>query len=51
MRNFKKLVLASVLALSVVSCVSTQKGMQSSPVVSRKCLSLTPIKADINVGR
>ena len=45
----RKLVLALVLATTMVSCVSTQKGMQSSPVVSRN-VELDPIKADINVA-
>ena len=45
----KKLVLAVALATTMVSCVSTQKGMQSSPVVSRN-VELDPIKADINVA-
>lgn len=34
--------------LSLTSCVSTNRGFQSSPVISRN-INLDPIKADINV--
>jgi hypothetical protein len=49
MKHFKTIV-ASILVISVVmtSCVSTNKGYQSSPVLSRK-VELDPIKADITV--
>ncbi len=36
-------------AISLTSCVSTNKGYQSSPVLSRN-VQLDPIKADINVN-
>tara|TARA_B110000285_G_scaffold117609_1_gene133306 strand:- start:162 stop:695 length:534 start_codon:yes stop_codon:yes gene_type:complete len=41
----------TIVALSIVSfssCIATNKGVQSSPVISRN-VQLDPIKADINV--
>lgn len=37
-----------MLTLSMTSCVSTNKGFQSTPVIAR-AVQLDPIKADINV--
>jgi hypothetical protein len=48
----KKIVKFSViisLALSIVSCTTTNKGFQSSPVISRN-VQLDPIKADVKVN-
>ncbi len=47
-----KILMSSILlylAFSLSSCVTTNKGFQSSPVVSRN-VNLDPIKADINVN-
>ena len=44
-----KLVLICSLAIFFNSCVSTNKGFQSSPVISRN-VQLDPIKADIQVN-
>jgi hypothetical protein len=38
----------ALLALNFTACVSTNKGFQSSPVISRN-VNLDPIKADIKV--
>ena len=38
----------TMLVVSMTSCVTTNKGFQSSPVVSRN-VNLDPIKADIKV--
>ena len=46
---FKKITKLSVLIISLSSCVTTNKGFQSSPVVSRN-VELDPIKADIKVN-
>lgn len=43
-----KLSLIALMFISVTSCVTTNKGFQSSPVISRN-VQLDPIKADINV--
>lgn len=43
------ILLLSVIILSMSSCISTNKGVQSSPVVARD-VQLDPIKADINVN-
>lgn len=43
-----KITLLSLLIISFSSCVTTNRGFQSSPVVSRN-VQLDPIKADINV--
>jgi hypothetical protein len=43
------LVLICSLATSFTSCVTTNKGFQSSPVISRN-VQLDPIKADIKVN-
>lgn len=45
------LIKTSILLISILtltSCVSTKRGFQSSPVISRN-VNLDPIKADINV--
>ncbi len=44
-----KLVLICSLAIFFTSCVTTNKGFQSSPVISRNVM-LDPIKADIKVN-
>lgn len=44
-----KITLALVAGVLMTSCVSTNKGFQSSPVISRN-VSLDPIKADIKVN-
>lgn len=50
MKNIlNKLVLICSLAIFFTSCVSTNKGYQSSPVISRN-VQLDPIKADIKVN-
>jgi len=41
--------MAIVLVLGTTSCVTTNKGFQSSPVISRN-VELDPIKADIEVN-
>ena len=41
-------IILSIAAISFSSCVSTRRGFQSSPVISRD-VALDPIKADINV--
>jgi hypothetical protein len=46
-RHLKLLSIAAIIVMS--SCVSTKKGFQSSPVVSRE-VQLDPIKADIKVN-
>ena len=46
---FKNIVLICSLAIFFTSCVSTNKGFQSSPVISRN-VQLDPIKADIKVN-
>ena len=43
------LTLLATLVISFSSCVSTNKGFQSSPVMSRN-VQLDPIKADLNVN-
>jgi hypothetical protein len=43
-----KMSLIALMLISVTSCVTTNKGFQSSPVISRN-VQLDPIKADINV--
>ncbi len=48
-KTFKKITKLSVLIISLSSCVTTNKGFQSSPVVSRN-VELDPIKADIKVN-
>lgn len=45
----KNLILYSFVMLLFASCASTNKGFQSSPVLSRK-VNLDPIKADIKVN-
>ncbi len=45
----KKIILAFTVLVVFSSCVSTNKGFQSSPVVSRN-VELDPIKADIKVN-
>ncbi len=42
------LTIVAMLLVSITSCVTTNKGFQSSPVISRN-VQLDPIKADINV--
>lgn len=49
MKGFSKVVLAGALfSVLAVSCVSTNRGYQSSPVISRN-VELDPIRADIEV--
>lgn len=48
-KNTNNLVLICTLAIFFTSCVSTNKGYQSSPVISRN-VQLDPIKADIKVN-
>lgn len=43
------MLVAVIATISLTSCVSTNKGFQSSPVISRN-VDLDPIKADINVN-
>jgi hypothetical protein len=43
-----KITLLTILIISFSSCISTNRGFQSSPVVSRN-VQLDPIKADIKV--
>lgn len=45
----KNIALACTVSLLLTSCVSTNKGFQSSPVISRN-VELDPIKADIKVN-
>ena len=44
----KQILFISVVVLTLSSCVTTNKGFQSSPVISRN-VQLDPIKADIRV--
>ncbi len=48
-QTLKNLVLICSIAILFASCVSTNKGFQSSPVISRN-VQLDPIKADIKVN-
>ncbi len=48
MKIIKKLLLGGLFAAALTSCVSTNKGFQSSPVISRN-VELDKIKADIKV--
>ncbi len=47
-KTITKITLLSILIISISSCVTTNRGFQSSPVVSRN-VQLDPIKADIKV--
>lgn len=47
-KTITKITLLSLLIISISSCVTTNRGFQSSPVVSRN-VQLDPIKADIKV--
>jgi hypothetical protein len=50
MKNYVlKLTLSLLIITSINSCVSTNKGFQSSPVMSRN-VDLDPIKADIEIN-
>ncbi len=48
-QNHLNLLLSCAIAIGLSSCMSTKKGYQSSPVVSRN-VQLDPIKADIVVN-
>jgi hypothetical protein len=47
--KLKSLAIVIVIALTFTSCISTNKGFQSSPVIARN-VELDPIKADIVVN-
>ena len=49
MKKTTLLLVLTAATLSISSCISTHKGFQSSPVVSRN-VELDPIKADIKVN-
>ena len=49
-KNVLRLSLLLLVAFALTSCVTTNKGYQSSPVISRN-VQLDPIKADINVNQ
>lgn len=48
-RTINSIVIVAAAALMLSSCVNTQKGFQSSPVISRN-VQLDPIRADIEVN-
>lgn len=48
MKQYALLLIAGLASL-MTSCISTNKGFQSSPVISRN-VTLDPIRADINVN-